>query len=216
MKTLKEYLAEIHELEKERDAIQRKINFRQNKVRKIKAKQDEDEWATINTDDINSITIEQWKYILHHYHGESMQRYQHSTKLFNKLKVSMDGIAGGKYHQEVRQFQWAFHDHYDFKNMKDLYYRVKDALNFHKSEADETEDIWTIRLYVNIFETRWSNYNYYIEIRKSDNKARIIDLSSYARYSRVKTRWITLDEMEELINKYKGYEPEEDDCYCEC
>jgi hypothetical protein len=43
---------------------------------------------------------------------------------------------------------------------------------------------------------------------------RIIDLSAYSKKNYIKTDWMTFDEAEELINKYKDYEVEDDECYC--
>ena len=213
-KTKEEYQAELDELLKERKALDAKISYRVNIIKSINEREANDILSTINFNDIDSITTEQWKYILYHFHDISQTRYKMSTDILEKCGISSNGIAGGKHFNEVRQFAWGFHNHYDFSKYKSFYFRVKDVLNFFPSEADDKTEVWTIYLYINMFETRWSDYLYYLEIRKSDDMCRVIDLSAYSKKNYIKTDWMTFDEAEELINKYKDYEVEDNECYC--
>ena len=213
-KTKEEYQAEIDELIKKREKLNTQISYRVNKIKAIEDQEAKNMMSTINFNDIDSITTEQWKYILYHFHGISKSRYEMSTNVLEKFGISSNGITGGKRFNEVKQFAWGFHNHYDFSKYKSFYFRVKDALNFFPSEADDETDVWTIYLYINMFETRWSDYSYYLEIRKIDNMCRVVDLSAYSKKNYIKTDWMTFDEAEELINKYKDYEVEDNECYC--
>jgi hypothetical protein len=209
-KTVEEYQAEIDLLNKERKTLERKISSRYNKIKKIREAQSEVAMSDINFDDIDSITTEQWKYILYHWHDIATNRYKKCTNFLYSLGLNTDGLAGQKHSDTVRQFSWSFHTHYDLNKYKEIYFRVKDALNFFKSSKDDT-DVWQIYLFVNMFGQNWSNSGHYIEIRKEDDMCRIIDeWSSY----KAPTKWMTWDEVIELVNKYVHVESDDDEYEC--
>jgi len=185
------------------------ISIRRNKINKLITAREINEMSVINFDDVNSITTDQWKYLLYHWHDTTTKRYKKTTEFLYSLGILSGDIAGHKYADTVRQYEWSFHPPTDLKKYKDFYFTVKDAINFYKSTKDDTE-VWEIFLYVNMFGRDWLNNGMHIEIRKEDDKCRLVE--RYCTYEKP-TEWITWDAMIEMVNKYIHIEYDEEDDY---
>ena len=179
------------------------------KIQELKTEDYKNSILKISFDEPSKISTEQWKIILHHWHDSTEYEYQNSTKFLTDLGINTNGIAGGKYAKNVKQFLMAIHSHHDVNKYKDFYLMVKDALISYQSMKDNSEVI-TISLLINMFNQDWLNYGHQLEIRKKDDKCRFIDTYSSLNNP---SKWMSIDKAFEEIEKYKNVEIEYENCY---